>query len=58
MHSGTLSAADWNQLAQDLQKMYNKYDAFVLLASHDSIPYTASALAFMLGESGQAHSFF
>ena len=53
MHSGTLSAADWNQITQDIQKMYNKYDAFVLLASHDSIPYTASALAFMLENLGK-----
>ena len=33
--------------------MYNKYDAFVLLASHDTIPYTASALAFMLENLGK-----
>jgi len=53
MKSGTLTTRDWNQLAQDISKMYNKYDAFVLLASHDTIPYTASALAFMLENLGK-----
>ena len=53
MDSGNLTAVEWNQIAQDLAKMYDKYDAFVLLASHDSIPYTASALSFMMENLGK-----
>jgi len=52
-HSGNLTAVEWNQIAQDLAKMYDKYDAFVLLASHDNIPYTASALSFMMENLGK-----
>ena len=53
MQAGNLSAADWNQIVQDLQKQYDKYDAFVILASHDAIPYTAAALSFMLENLGK-----
>ena len=53
MQSGNLTPADWNQIARDLSEMYNKYDAFVLLASHDTIPYTASALSFMMENLGK-----
>ena len=53
MQSGNLTPADWNQIVQDLAKMYDKYDAFILLASHDTIPYTASALSFMMENLGK-----
>lgn len=53
IQSGSLTPSDWNQIVRDLAKVYNKYDAFVLLASHDTIPYTASALSFMMENLGK-----
>ena len=46
--SGNLTPEEWNHIVRDLTKMYDNYDAFVLMASHDTIPYTASALSFMM----------
>ena len=48
IQSSNLVPADWNQIVQDLVQVYNKYDAFVILGDHDTLPYTASALSFML----------
>ena len=53
IQSGNLTPDDWNNIARDLAKMYNKYDAFVIMASHDTIPYTASALSFMMENLGK-----
>lgn len=53
IQSGNLTPSDWNQIVRDLTQVYDKYDAFVLLASHDTIPYTASALSFMMENLGK-----
>ena len=53
LKSGNLTGEDWNKITKDLTNMYDKYDAFVLLASHDTIPYTASALSFMMENLGK-----
>jgi L-asparaginase len=53
INTGNLTPADWNKVVRDIWKMYDKYDAFVLMASHDTIPYTASAMAFMLENLGK-----
>lgn len=53
IQSGNLTPSDWNQIVKDISEVYNKYDAFVILASHDTIPYTASALSFMMENLGK-----
>ena len=53
IQSGNLTPEDWNHIAQDLTNMYDNYDAFVVMASHDTIPYTASALSFMMENLGK-----
>ena len=55
MQPGNLSVSDWNQIVKDLEKQYDKYDAFVILASHDTIPYTAAAPLFHARKLGEAN---
>jgi len=43
-----VSPKNWNELAKYIFKMYNEYDAFVILHNSETITYTASALSFML----------
>jgi L-asparaginase/Glu-tRNA(Gln) amidotransferase subunit D len=43
-----VSPENWNELAMTIFKMYNEYDAFIILHNPETITYTASALAFML----------
>jgi L-asparaginase len=38
----------WVELAEVIEKNYNKYDGFVVLHGSDTMAYTASALSFML----------
>ncbi len=38
----------WVELAETIEKNYNKYDGFVILHGSDTMSYTASALSFML----------
>src|ERR1700758_2578872 len=38
----------WVELADIIEKNYNKYDGFVVLHGSDTMAYTASALSFML----------
>ena len=37
----------WEQIARDIQKYYDSFDAFILLHGTDTMSYTASALSFM-----------
>ncbi|MDX2319562.1 MAG: asparaginase [Moritella sp.] len=46
--SSNMSPSDWQQIAEDIQTNYDKYDGFVILHGTDTMAYTASALAFML----------
>jgi L-asparaginase len=39
---------DWNGLVSKINDNYLKFDVFVVVHPHDTLPYTASALAFML----------
>lgn len=43
-----ISPENWNEIAMAIFKMYNEYDAFIILHNPETITYTASALAFML----------
>lgn len=38
----------WIELAETIEKNYNKYDGFVVLHGSDTMSFTASALSFML----------
>lgn len=48
LDSSNLTCEDWNQLAKDISKNYNKFDGFVIFHGTDTMAYTASALSFML----------
>lgn len=47
MDSSDMSPADWQRIADDIQRNYKAYDAFVILHGTDTMAYTASALSFM-----------
>lgn len=51
--SSNMSPSDWQQIAEDIQTNYDKYDGFVILHGTDTMAYTASALAFMLEDLGK-----
>lgn len=46
--SSDIVPKDWNVIAKDIGKKYNKYDAFIVICGQDTLTYTASALSFML----------
>ncbi|NOH70979.1 asparaginase [Vibrio pectenicida] len=46
--SSDMTPRDWQQIADDIRKNYDKYDGFVILHGTDTMAYTASALSFML----------
>ncbi len=46
--SSDMSPDDWQQIADDIQTNYDKYDGFIILHGTDTMAYTASALSFML----------
>lgn len=43
-----MNTYDWNLIAKDIRNNYNLYDVFVIICDYDILPYTASALSFML----------
>jgi L-asparaginase len=43
-----VSPDDWNALVEEINVNYLKYDVFIVVHPHDTLPYTASALSFML----------
>ena len=45
--SSNMEPAVWVQLAEIIEKNYEKYDGFVVLHGSDTMSYTASALSFM-----------
>lgn len=46
--SADMTPADWQTIAEDIQRYYDQYDGFVILHGTDTMAYTASALSFML----------
>lgn len=48
LDSSSISPKDWLRIAQDLNQVYDMYDAFIIVQGTDTLAYTASALAFML----------
>jgi L-asparaginase len=48
LDSSNMTLKDWNNIASDIAKNYERYDGFVLFHGTDTMAYTASALSFML----------
>jgi L-asparaginase len=46
--SSDVSINTWQQLAEIIEKHYDRYDGFVILHGTDTMSYSASALSFML----------
>ncbi|MDW6003605.1 asparaginase [Vibrio mangrovi] len=51
--SSDMTPKDWQLIADDIRKNYDKYDGFVILHGTDTMAYTASALSFMLENLGK-----
>ncbi len=49
LDSASMLPADWVRIAEAIRSRYEEFDGFVLLHGTDTMAYTASALAFMLG---------
>jgi len=47
LDSSNMTPNDWVKIAEDIKRVYKKYDGFVVLHGTDTMAYTASALAFM-----------
>jgi L-asparaginase len=48
LDSSDMVPADWQLIADDIAKNYDKYDGFIILHGTDTMAYTSSALSFML----------
>jgi len=46
--SSDMTPIEWQIIADDIEKNYNKYDGFIILHGTDTMAYTASALSFIL----------
>ncbi|MBT4916993.1 asparaginase [Candidatus Peregrinibacteria bacterium] len=46
--SSNMNPAHWTEIAKTIEKLYDKYDGFVVVQGTDTMGYTASALSFAL----------
>ncbi|MFI8416939.1 asparaginase [Serratia sp. NPDC078593] len=46
--SSDMTPEDWQHIANDIKRNYDRYDGFVILHGTDTMAFTASALSFML----------
>lgn len=46
--SSNMTPHDWTTIAQEIYRLYNRYDGFVIAQGTDTMAYTASALSFAL----------
>eukprot|EP01063_Lacrimia_lanifica_P027265 TRINITY_DN3805_c2_g1_i1.p1 TRINITY_DN3805_c2_g1~~TRINITY_DN3805_c2_g1_i1.p1 ORF type:complete len:744 (+),score=171.01 TRINITY_DN3805_c2_g1_i1:131-2362(+) len=53
MDSASMDMNDWVRLSQTVSENYEHYDGFVVIHGADTMPYTASALSFMLEHIGK-----
>ena len=53
MDSSDMTPGDWQVIADDIRKNYERYDGFVILHGTDTMAFTASALSFMLENLGK-----
>lgn len=48
LDSSNMEYSDWVEIAQDIERHYDEYDAFIVLHGTDTMAYGTSALSFML----------
>lgn len=48
LDSSDMQPTDWQCIADDIAKNYDKYDGFIILHGTDTMAFTSSALSFML----------
>lgn len=48
LDSSNIQPADWIMIARTIQRLYTRYQGFVILHGTDTMTYTASALSFLL----------
>lgn len=48
LNSSNMTPTDWVRIAKDITRVYNKYDAFIIIHGTETMAYTASALSFMM----------
>jgi 60kDa lysophospholipase len=48
LDSSDMNADDWILISETIEENYEDFDAFIILQGTDTLPYTASALSFML----------
>ncbi|RUR13118.1 asparaginase [Legionella sp. km772] len=48
LDSSNMTVHEWNMIATDIAKEYERYDGFIIFHGTDTMAYTASALSFML----------
>jgi L-asparaginase len=48
INSSDIVPNDWNSIVKNIDKVYDDYDSFVVVCGGDTLPYTASALSFMM----------
>ncbi|XP_075223657.1 L-asparaginase [Lycorma delicatula] len=53
LDSSNMTMDDWAKIARDIYQSYEQFDGFVILQGTDTLPYTASALSFMLENLGK-----
>ncbi|XP_063230897.1 L-asparaginase-like [Bacillus rossius redtenbacheri] len=53
LDSSQMTPRHWTRLAQDIERVYEWYEGFVVLHGTDTLAYTASALSFMLENLGK-----
>lgn len=53
LDSSSISAHDWDAMAEAVSSNYHLFDGFVILHGTDSLAYTASALSFMMTNLGK-----
>jgi L-asparaginase len=47
LNSTDITPVDWMRIGEDINHVYDKFDAFIILHGTDTMSYTASALSFM-----------
>lgn len=53
INSASIVPGDWNNIVTSIKHKYGMYNGFVIMCGKDTMPYTASALAFMLENLGK-----
>lgn len=48
LDSSNIGVEQWNQIAGEIYRLYDKYTGFVIIHGTDTMAYTSSALSFML----------